>query len=180
MDIKQMSETADFTIVRGRDFSQLDIDMSIEQVKNYLLLSGGETAGVNLYRDYQDTESSTNYGLRTATKSDNRITQTATADAIGDSFMAENSEETQETQLIVLNSMMDITLLLPGKTIGFKNFDSFIDTLVLPIVRREPNFSDGYVRLTLGRLPVRMSDEIQRIQRELLFEQTINNPSAPS
>lgn len=181
MDLKPMSSTADFTIVRGRDFSQLDVDLSIEQVQNYLLLSGGEvTPGVNLYRDYQDAESSTNYGLRTATKSDNRITQTATADAIGESFIDENAEETQETALIILNSMMDITLLTPGKTIGFKNFDSFVDDMIVPIVRREPNFSDGYVVLTLGRLPVRQSDEIQRIQRELLFEQTINNPSAPS
>lgn len=180
IDIQQMSDTADFTIVRGRDFSQLDIDLSIEQVKNYLLLSGGETAGTNLYRDYQDNESATNYGIRTATKSDNRITIAATADAIGDSFIAENADEKQETSLIVLNSMIDITLLIPGKTIGFKNFDSFIDTLVLPIVRREPNFSDGYTKLTLGRLPVRMTDEIQRIQRELVFEQTIKNPSTPS
>lgn len=181
MDIKQMSETADFTIVRGRDFSTLDIDLSIEQVKNYLLLSGGDTGGgVNLYRDYQDTESSGNYGLRTATKSDNRITLTPTADAIGESFIDENSEETQETQLVVLASMMDITLLLPGKTIGFKNFDSLVNDMILPIVRREPNFTDGYVTLTLGRLPVRLSDEVQRIQRELFLEQTINNPTAPS
>lgn len=181
MDIKQMSETADFTVVRGRDFSQLDIDLSIEQVQNYLLLTGGEVSpGVNLYRDYQDAASATNYGLRTATKSDNRITQTATADAIGESFIEENSEETQETQLLILDRMMDITLLTPGKTIGFRNFDSFVDSLVVPIVRREPNFSDGVALLSLGKLPVRQSDEIQRLQRELLFEQTINNPSAPS
>lgn len=181
IDIQQMSDTADFTIVRGRDFSQLDIDLSIEQVKNYLLLSGGEvTPGVNLYRDYPDANSAGNYGTRTATKSDNRITLDATADAIGSSFIDENADEKQETSLTVLNSMIDITKLVPGKTIGFKNFDSFIDTLVLPIVRREPNFSDGYTKLTLGRLPVRLSDEIQRIQRELVFEQTINNPTTPS
>jgi hypothetical protein len=181
MDLKQMSQTADFTVVRGRDFSQLDIDLSIEQVQNYLLLTGGEVSpGVNAYRDYQDAESSTNYGLRTATKSDNRMTQTATMDAVGQSFIEENSQETQETQLIVLNSMMDITLLKPGKTIGFRNFDSFVDEIVVPIVRREPNYNAGVVVLTLGRLPVRQSDEIQRLNRELLFEQTINNPTAPS
>lgn len=181
IDIKQISSTADYTVVRGRHINQLNLVMSIEQVRNYLLLSGGEVSpGVNLYRDYPDAESVSNYGIRTATKSDNRITLNATADAIGETFIEENSEEIQETTLTVLNDHMDITLLTPGKTIGFRNFGNFIDDMVLQIVRRELNFSDGVVNLTLGRLPVRMADEIQRINRGLLNEQTINNPSAPS
>lgn len=180
MDILQMSDTADFTVVRGRHIMELEIGLSIEQVKNYLLLSGGETAGVNLYRQYQDTQSSALYGIRTATKSDNRITVAATANAQGESFIAENADETQETTLLLKDTYVDITQFTPGKTIGFRNFGNFIDDLVLPIVRREPNFSDGTVLLTLGRLPVRMNDEIQRINRELLNEQTIANPSAPS
>ena len=181
IDIKQVSTTPDFTVVRGRHINQLNLVLSIEQVKNYLLLSGGETSpSVNLFRDYPDGVSISNYGIRTATKSDNRITLSATADAIGDSFIEENSEETQETSLTVLNEHMDITLLTPGKTIGFANFGNFVDDMVLQIVRRELNMSDGLVTLTLGRLPIRMSDEVQRINRDMLNEQTINNPTAPS
>ncbi len=180
LDIKQMSETADFTVVRARHITELDLGLSIEQVKNYLLLSGGETAGVNLYRDYSDQESSTFYGLRTATLSDNRVTVTATADAIGESFIDENADETQETTLVVKDEHVDITQFIPGKTVGFKNFGNFIDDMVLQIVRREPNFSDGVAVLTLGRLPIRTNDEVQRIKRGLLNQQTINNPSAPS
>lgn len=181
MDIKPVATTADFTIVRGRHINQLNLAMSIEQVKNYLLLSGGDTGGgTNLFRDYTDTVSANNYGIRTATKSDNRITLTDTADAIGDTFVEEFAEEKQETTVTVLNEYIDISLLVPGMTIGFRNFGNFIDDLVLQIVRREPNFSDGLVNLTLGRLPVRMSDEIERINRDLTNQQTIDNPSAPS
>lgn len=180
IDIKEMSTTPDFTVVRGRHIETLDLALTIEQIKNYLLLSGGPTAGVNLYRQYQDAESSGNYGIRTATKSDNRITLAATANAIGDSFIEENANEVQETTLVVKDEHVDITQFVPGKTIGFKNFGNFIDEMVLTIVRREPNFSDGFASLTLGRLPVRMNDEVQRINRELLNEQTIANPSAPS
>lgn len=181
IDIKQMSTTADFTVVRGRHINELNLALTIEQVKNYLLLSGGEvTPGVNLYREYTDTSSASAYGTRTATKSDNRITLSATADAIGDSFTEENANEVQETSLILKDEHVDITQYTPGKTIGFKNFGNFIDDMVLTIVRREPNFSDGIVNLTLGRLPVRMNDEVQRLSRELLNEQTINNPTAPS
>lgn len=179
IDIQPTSTTADFTIVRGKDINQLTISMSIEQVKNYLLLSGGEVSpGVNLFRDYADSESVGNYGIRLSTKSDNRIILTATADAIGDTFIEENSEETQETSLTVLNTMIDTTLLTPGKTIGFKNFDSFVDNMVLQIARRD--FNSDVSTLTLGHLPITMSAEIQRINRGLMLEQTINNPSQPS
>lgn len=180
IDIKQVSDTPDFTVVRGRHINELNLALTIEQVKNYLLLSGGETGGVNLYRDYQDTVSSGNYGIRTAVKSDNRITLSGTADAIGDSFMEENADEQQETTLVVKDEHVDITQFVPGVTIGFKNFGNFIDGMVLQVVRREPNFSDGIASLTLGRLPVRMNDEVQRLIRELTNEQTINNPTAPS
>lgn len=181
IDILPVATTPDFTVVRGRHINELNLALSIEQVKNYLLLSGGDTGGgVNLYRDYTDSESTTNYGIRTAPKSDNRVTLTATADAIGTTFIEENSDEIQETTISILNEHIDITLLTPGKTVGFKNFGNFIDDMVLQIVRREPNFSDGIVTLTLGRLPIRMNDQVERINRELLNEQTINNPSQPS
>lgn len=181
MDIKQINTAADYTVVRGRHIFELDLAMTIEQVKNYLLLSGGDTGGgTNLYRDYRESNSASYYGLRTVAKSDNRITLSATADAIGDTFIEENADEAQETTLTVLSEHIDISLLTPGKTIGFRNFGNFIDSMVLQIVRREINFSDGTALLTLGRLPVRLPDEIQRINRELLNEQTINNPSSPS
>lgn len=180
IDILQTSTTADFTVVKGKHINELNIDLTIENVKNYLLFTGGEVSGSNLYRDYPDLQSVANYGLRTSTKTDNRVTLDATADAIGDTFIEENSDEVQQTSLTLLNEVIDITLLTPGKTIGFKNFGNFIDDLVLQIVRREGNYSDGTMTLTLGRLPVRMTDEVQRINRELLNEQTINNPTAPS
>lgn len=181
IDIKQMNTAADYTVVRGRHISELNLALSIEQVKNYLLFSGGEVSpGVNLYQYYSDSESANNYGLRTVTKSDNRVTTAATADAIGDSFLEESAGETQETTLIVKDEDVDITQFLPGKTIGFRNFGNFIDDMVLQIVRREVNFSDGTATLTLGRLPIRMNDEVQRLIRGLSDQQTINNPTAPS
>lgn len=181
MDIKNTSTTADYTVVRGRHINSLDLVLSIEQVKNYLLFSGGDTGGgVNLYQDYTDAVSISNYGIRSEPKADDRVTLSATADAIGSTFIEENSEETQETSLVVTNDHMDITQLVPGKTIGFKNFGNFIDDMVLQIVRREPDHSDGIVRLTLGRLPIRMNDQIQQINRSLLDTQTIDNPASPS
>lgn len=178
MDMLPVSTTPDFTVVRGRDINSLNLSLSIEQVKNYLLFTGGEISGVNLFRQYSNPTSAAFYGPRYKPKTDNRVTLDPTADAIGESFIVENSSETQATTVTVLNESMDITLLTPGKTIGFRNFGSFIDQMVLQIVRRE--YTTGSVVLTLGKLPLRMNDEIQRINRDLLNEQTANNPNAPS
>ncbi len=178
MDIKKVGVTPDFKVVKGRDLNKLEIALTTEQVDNYLLFTGGETAGVNLYRDYTNAASVTNYGLRTVAQSDNRVTLAATADALGSAFIAENSEEQHETQITVPNKLMDITLLEPGKTIGFRNFGNFIDLLVLQIVRRE--YTPDAVTITLGRLPVVLSYEVQNIRRELLNEQTAKNPASPS
>lgn len=181
LNIKKISTTADFIVTRGRHIAELDLTLTIEQVKNYLLLSGGDTgSGVNLFRDYTDSESVSNYGIRTATKSDNRLTLAATADAIGETFIEENADEIQQTTLLVKGEHIDITQLTPGKTIGFRNFGNFIDDMVLQIVRREPNFSDDIVRLTLGQLPVRTNDEVENIKSDLTDQQTIDNPTSPS
>jgi len=178
IDIKNSSTIADFTVVKGRDINNLNMALSIENVKNYLLLSGGETGGTNLFRYYQDTESSYNYGVRLSSKSDNRVTLANTADAIGSTFIGENAHEVQETTLTLLNTSVDITKFIPGKTIGFRSFGSFIDDMVLQVVRR--SLSPDTVTLTLGRLPVSTTAEIQRLNRELTLEQTINNPTQPS
>lgn len=178
IDIKQQSVTPDFTIVGGKDIHQLDVALSIENVSNQLLFTGGPNPTTNLYRSYIDSESSAKYGLRTQTKTDNRVTLTATADAIGETFIEENSDEIQETRITVLNKTIDITLLTPGKTIGFVNLGSLIDSFVLQIVRRD--YTPDAVVLTLGRLPVNLSTTVQSLNRGLLNEQTLNNPTTPS
>lgn len=179
IDILPVSTTPDFVIVRGKDMTQLTISMSIEQVKNYLLFSGGDTGGgVNLFRQYSDAESAAYYGTRLGTKSDNRVILDATADAIGDAFMDENADEMQETSLIINDSMVDISLFTPGKTIGFRNFGNLIDDMVLMIARRDINYPSS--TLVLGRLPIVMNAELQRINNELLMQQTINNPTQPT
>lgn len=180
MDILPTSSvTPDFIVVLGKDINDIEVVMSIENVKNQLLLSGGDTGGgTNLFKQYQDSNSAARYGTRLAQKSDNRITLDDTADAIGESFIEENSSETQETPLTILNSKFDITLLTPGKTIGFRNGGALVDSLVLQIARRD--YNPHRANLILGRLPQSTTAEVEKIRRELLQEQTIDNPTAPS
>lgn len=175
---KQISSTADFTIIKGRDISSLNMVFSIENIKNKLLFSGGPTAGVNLYTEYTDQTSQDSFGVRLERKSDNRVTVQATADAIGGSFINQFKNENYETSVTILGTQMDLTLLKPGKTVGLRGFGNFIDRLLLQIVRID--YHSEYAVLTLGIIPIRQSDQIEQLTRGLIAEQTVANPSAPS
>lgn len=179
IDIADTSTTADFLVTLGKNVNKLDLVLTTESLKNNLLLSGGDTGGGdNLLKIYNDAVSISKFGSRTAAKSDNRITVTATADATGQTYIQENAVEQQETSVTILNTDIDITLLTPGKTIGFRNGGLLIDSLILQISRRE--YNPHSVTLTLGHLPVRMSDMIASLNLALKYQETYNNPTSPS
>ncbi len=151
---------------------------SIEQVKNQIYFTGGPTSGVNLYRSYQDGTSSAAYRVKLDRPTDNRVTVTATADAIGTSRLAEQKDEQYLTTLTVLDKTMDTTLLKPGMVAAFNGFGSFIDTILAQIVRVE--YAPSEVRLSFGMLQTRLSDEVENATRSLIAQQTLANPTSPS
>ena len=63
-------------------------------------------------------------------------------------------------------------------TVGFNGFGTFVDGLVLEIVRidRAPE----YATLTLGILPKRVYATIDNLVKGLLAQQTVSNPTTPS
>lgn len=180
LHFKQFSSSeVDFVLIKGRHINSLKLSLSIENVANYLLFSGGDVGGgVNLYREYQDDASIGNYGVRLERKSDNRVTVSATADAWGSSYLDENSGEQYLTSVTIADRTMDITLIKPGMIVGFAGFGNFVDLISLRVVRI--TYSPDRVELSLGVLPKRVADELEKNRRGLLAEQTIANPSAPS
>lgn len=177
---KRTATTPTYKLIKGRHLNKVDLVMSIENVKNDLLFSGATIAGTNLFTEYTDLTSKANYGQRLARQSDNRTGLQPTADAIGTSFISENKDEYYETTVTVLDRTMDITLFKPGQTIGLRGFGTFIDSIMLQIVRVEYTPGGYAANLTLGNLPKRFSDEFDKIIRGLTAEQTVANPSAPS
>lgn len=176
--MKRTLSTPTYKLIKGRHLNKVNLVMSIENVKNDLLFSGATTAGTNLYSEYKDTTSIGNYGQRLSKQSDNRVSVQATADAIGSSFINENKDEYYETTVSITDTTMDTTLFKPGQTVGLRGFGTFIDNLLLQIVRME--YTQEGVNLTLGNMPKRFSDEFDKVIRGLTAEQTVANPSAPS
>jgi hypothetical protein len=180
LTFKQASTTADIIVVKGRHIETIDVVASIENTVNTVYFSGGIPSGqtTNLYKLYKDAGSIGYYGQRLARVSDNRVTLAPTADAIGQSKVAEGKDEQYQTVVTVLDSMMDITLLKPGMVVGFRGFGTFVDGMLSQIVRVQ--YTPHEAKLTLGILPRRLVPEFEKITRGLIAEQTIANPTSPA
>lgn len=177
--MKETSRTADWIITKGVQMESLQLVLSIENVVNDVLFSGGEvTPGVNLYINRFDGTSKKLYGTRLDRKSDNRVTVSATGQAMANSMIAEHKGEQYYTSLRVVARSMDITLFKPGQTIGFRNFGSWIDNLLVQVTR--VHYTAGAVDLQIGTLPLRFNSSFEQTIRGLVAQQTINNPSTPS
>lgn len=176
--MKRVSETADITLTRGRHISRFRLGTTIEGVKNSINFTGGETAGVNLYRQYNDATSVRRYRTKLDRRTDNRVTVAATANAIGGSYLEEQKDEQYQTKVTILARTMDITLVKPGMTVAIRGYGTFVDTIVAQIVAID--YTADRVVCMLGVLPKRLGLEVDRTTRGLLAQQTIANPTSPS
>lgn len=177
---KNQSTTPDFMLTKGVEINSLSLITTTENVVNDLLFTGGDTGGgVNLYKEYNDSQSIGAFGILLDRKTDSRVTLTPTADAIGVSEIAQQSGEQYQTTITLAHTTrLDITQLVPGKTVGLRGFGTFVDNIIAQIVHRE--WSAESVTLTLGVLPVRLTYAYERTTRQLIAQQTQDNPTSPS
>lgn len=176
---KNTLTTATHKLIKGRHLTNLKLRMSIQNVKNKVYFTGGDIGGgVNLFSYYSDDASINSFGPRIDRRTDNRVTVQETANAYGDGAINAGKNEAYYTEVDVLDSTYDITLFKPGDTVGFRGFGNFIESLILQIVRID--YTPQKVKLYLGTLAPRQTSDIERVKRELLSLQTVNNPTEPS
>lgn len=176
---KQTSSTADVILQRGVHISTLELSATIENVENQVYVIGGQPTGTtNLFKLYSDSASITRFGPRLVRKTDGRVTDSDTADAVGGTELAGKKDENYQTTVTVTDKQIDISALHVGQVVGFRAFGSFIDQLLLQIVRIDKD--PDQAKLTLGLLPKRLNPQFEYLLRNLLVLQTVDNPSAPS
>ena len=176
---KQISTTPDHKLILGRHIRDLKLVATIENVKNSLLFTGGDAgSGTNLFVQYTDDNSITEFGQRLERKTDTRVTLANTADAIGNSYIDQYKGESYETTVIVMDKDYDITLFNVGDTVAFRNAGTFVDGLMMQIVRKR--YASSYAELTLGTLPVRLMPSVEQLRRDVTALQTIDNPDSAS
>lgn len=178
LTFKATSETPTHLFTLHKEVEKLEIESTIEYIKNVVYFSGGPTAGVNLLKLYTDTDSLAINRRGLARLSDNRVTVAATAQTLSEGLMEENSDEEFLSTCTVLAAKYDIDSIQLGDTIAFQSFGNFVDRLVLQITKIKRG--GDYVDLTLGKLKLKSSTYVEQIKRELENQQTLENPNTPS
>ncbi len=175
---QQASQTADVLLTKGVHPSRLTIIATIENIYNVIYFSGGLVGSTNLYKSFNDATSIGLYGPKLERLTDNRVTDSGTASAIGNTALAANKNEQFQTTVTIPTRQMDIATLHVGLIVGFRGYGTFVDSLLCQIVRID--FTPETATLTLGILPPRTIIDLEQITRNLLGQETITNPTAPS
>jgi hypothetical protein len=176
--MQQTNDSADVVFTKGLHLDAISIVASIVDLVNTAYFSGGLVSGSNIYVSYSDADSLGLYGPHLDRPSNLNITDTNTAHQAAVADVEPNKDEKYQTTVTVVDKTMDTTLLKPGMVVGFNGFGTWIDDLLVQIVRVD--YGPEEVALTLGALPKRMHPEFDKALRSLNALNTVDNPSAPS
>jgi hypothetical protein len=168
----------DYKLLFRRDISTLDLSASVENVVNDVYFTGGKVSTTNIYVRQQDLDSQRKFNTMIGRISDPRVMDEDTANALATNHLNKNSSEVYETSVVIPDNVTDITKFKPGQTIGFGGFATFVDTLILPIMRVERSYDS--VLLMLGSLPKRQASIINNTQTQVASLTTVDNPNQPS
>lgn len=178
LTFKAFNTAADYTLFYRRDIQTLDLSASIENLQNNIYFTGGLASGSNVFKQAQDATSQTNFGVMIGRYNDPSVTDPTTAQQLAQNYLDKNNDEVYQTTVVIPDTAMDITQFSPGQTIGFAGFGTFVDTLILPVVRVDRKFDS--VTLSLGALPPRQATVVSNIQTQVSALTTVANPNQPS
>jgi hypothetical protein len=168
--------TADHTFTLGKHIKDFKLKKTIENLKNDVYFVGGDVAGTPLYKRYTDTSTITRTGIDR--KTDRRYTLASSTQKYSDKVFSRFSEPAYTTGVTVLATVYEIESIQLGQMVGFSNFGTFVDTLILQVVGR--HYTPTAITLDLGELLDRQTDTISSVEKSVQGEQYETLPTTPS
>lgn len=170
------STSPDHVLINGRHISDMVIGRSLEDVTNIVYFVGGDDGtGSNLLASNSSTSSLAKYGSWLEIVTDNRVSTEATANIIVDGKLNEKSEARFYVGSVrVPSSTYDTTLYRPGQSVGYNNFNDVVNSLVLQILSVALKSDEAILKLEVS--PPQTAKRVEDIRRNLLMQQTENNP----
>lgn len=108
---------------------------------------------------------------------DNRVTVDQSAELLMDNELNRNSEPRYRSKITISGSTYDIRSIRLGDLIGFRNFDNFVDAVVMQVVRID--YNGDSVTLQLDTLLPSVPKRLEDIKRNLAQSDVEDNPDAP-
>lgn len=164
----------DHTFIVGKHVESLEIEKSLENVKNIVYFSGGDDgSGTNLLKLTTSDSSIAQYGQWLERISDNRVTREDSATLISDNAIQEPS---YNTVLKIPASAYDLTTIYPGEVVRIANTNILISSLLLQIIRIDRS-ADMAVLYLDTFIPL-INQRVETLKKALDKLETVNNPDS--
>lgn len=179
---KAASATAEHTFIKAKHLEDARIKASVLEVKNDAYFTGGiiDAFNTNLFVHRTDDAAiaAANNHIGLARIFNNRIIDQDVAEEIVLNYLEANGAQKYETKIAINDVTYDTSTISLGQVVGFSNFGSFVDRLLLIVVQIERR-PDG-VKLGLGTIPKRQSQTVEALERNVIDILTVDNPDTPS
>lgn len=179
LKFKAPAIAAEHTFLLTKDIKSIRVQKGVDSVKNILLLYDGNLN----FKQYSDAQSITQYRRRVQVMTDDKIQDTATMDAIGAAFIAENKDaRTRITLEIIDNNESEkgynIEAIEPGQTCritGITASDLFTENMQITNV----DYKLDRAILTLETRPYfDLNNFIVKLRKDVDEEQKENLPGS--
>lgn len=167
------------TFILGKHFKSVNVERSIEKVRNVILIWNGETGGSKVYKEYKSDASINQYGRRAAGMNDYGIDDEASADNIGNKFIAENKDPDIKVTCEILDDNYygdynglaagyDIETIEPGDTCRFIGFaEEFSNIFKDNMMITKINYLVDRVELTIENVQSGIVDLTKRTDEKV-------------
>lgn len=177
------SEEPDHIFYYEMHLSDIEVEKSITQLINEVYFVGGVPDGSpdgtpNLFKHYEDATSQANIRRGLERLSDSRVTLDTSAQALSQSKINQYKDPRYTTTITISDAAYDIESINLGEMVGFRNFGTFIDELVLQIVSIHRRKHE--VTLDLDMIVQGEAKRLEEIKRNILSESVRNLDNAPT
>lgn len=200
---KAAFDRIDLSLKLGRDFTDIQVHKSIDDMVNRLFFVGGGTP--NLYTKTDRTSSQNEFGVLEATRTDQRVTATDTATQFATSFLDRYDHPQVKVSVIVddsnlnANTGVNIEKLRPGMIIELRNITdeknslwdvanwdvdfwdfNFLGVLANPLVLQKITYRTDSAILELGDFQTTFTRDFIDLKTKLTTVEYSSLPTAPS
>jgi len=158
----------------GKHIHALDLKGSIISSTNRVLYTGGGEPSL-----YIDTAVAPAPRTRRtlAVLSDSRVTEQDSAEIISNSKIGQENKILYRTTVEILSGQYDIETIAVGDTVGWRNFDNYVDSLTLQVVGL--SYTADSVQLQLETKPPTINKRLEDIRRNLTVTDNTYLPVEP-
>lgn len=158
--------------------NEVTVSRSMESLRNVIYFVGGDPGTGVLYKKFTDPASIAAWRQGVYRITDRTFTTDASSQRYADKVMNRYAAPIYTSTVKILSEVYDIESISLGQMVTFRNFNSFLDGLLLQIVSLD--YSPRVVTLGLGELLDRQIDIVGDIADSLQSEQYVTIPSTPT